>query len=201
MDEAAIPGRDDAGDLFKQVLAYYDAPAYVRRARRVQETHDALLAACRRRRDDLLPFVRLYLGRLFALAGDWRAVAALLADPADADRLARLFDDLRPEPRVRVAPTPSPRALRAALAELIDSLEAFNRRWRTFLAGLDLGPANEARDLYNRYYLLEKECAVRSPRVARQGYNPQPPLTPDDLARAFPPLPVPRPAAATPGLP
>ena len=57
---------------------------------------------------------------------------------------------------------------------------------------MDLGPVNEVREGYNRYYLLEKECALRSPLLARQGFVRLNPLTVDDLAALLPPLPVPQ---------
>jgi hypothetical protein len=61
-----------------------------------------------------------------------------------------------------------------------------------FLANVDLTAVNELREGYNRYYVLEKECAVRSARIARQGFTPLPPLTHDELMSQFPLLPVPR---------
>jgi hypothetical protein len=51
---------------------------------------------------------------------------------------------------------------------------------------------NGLREGYNRYYLLEKECALRSPRLARQGFVRLPAVTVDDLAAQLPPLPVPQ---------
>jgi hypothetical protein len=48
------------------------------------------------------------------------------------------------------------------------------------------------RENYNRYYVLEKECATHSASVARQGYRPLAPLMHDELARRIPPLPVPQ---------
>ena len=56
------------------------------------------------------------------------------------------------------------------------------------LLTVDLARVNQLRDGYNRYYVLEKECAVRSPKVARQGFRPLPPLTTADLAAELPPL-------------
>jgi hypothetical protein len=47
------------------------------------------------------------------------------------------------------------------------------------------------RDGYNRYYLLEKECALRSARVAREGFVRLAPLTLDDIRKMLPLLPVP----------
>jgi hypothetical protein len=76
------------------------------------------------------------------------------------------------------------------LAELRESLELFNRRWDAFLPTLDLRHVNELRDGYNRYFVLEKECAVRSARVAREGFVPLSPLTVQELFRHLPLLPA-----------
>ena len=55
----------------------------------------------------------------------------------------------------------------------------------------DLTEVNALREGYNRYYLLEKECAVRSARLARQGFRRLEPVTLEELAALLPPLPVP----------
>ena len=57
---------------------------------------------------------------------------------------------------------------------------------------LDLSGINELRDGYNRYYVLEKEFAVRSARVARHGFVPLEPVTSGVLFELLPLLPVPR---------
>lgn len=182
----------DDDRVLKQFLATYDAPAFVRRARRVQEVFDSLIRRCRQQREEWLPPVRTRLGVLRALAGEWSQLRPWLAGDDPLATLRQLEDLLAPQPCLSVKPTASPRRLRAALGELTDALEAFNRRWQTYLQGLDLTPVNAARDGYNRYYLLEKECAVRSPRIARQGFCRLEPLTRDQLAELLPPLPVPR---------
>jgi hypothetical protein len=51
---------------------------------------------------------------------------------------------------------------------------------------------NEARDGYNRYYVLEKECAIRSALLARRGFCRLEPFTLEQLAALVPELPVPR---------
>ena len=102
-----------------------------------------------------------------------------------------LENELTPRLRVRIEPTPSGRKLQRALRALRDSLETFNRRWLDFLPSVDLSPVNEAREGYNRYYLLEKECAVRSPRLARQGFKHLELLTTQDLTAMLPTLPIP----------
>jgi len=71
-------------------------------------------------------------------------------------------------------------------------LETFNRRWFDFLPTVDLTAVNEARDGYNRYYLLEKECAMRSPRLARQGFERLECFTIGELMTMLPILPIPK---------
>ena len=192
MDDLPILGRDDDRHFFNQFAAHYDAPAYVRRAQQVQEAFDLLLGRCRRQRDDWLKIVRTLLGLLRALAGDWDVLVPCLADAQQVDVLRQLDADLHPQPIQGVAATSSPRAHRRALHELHEGIERFNRRWRAFLLEVDVSHVNALREGYNRYYLLEKECAMRSTRVARLGYRPLEPLTQDELAALLPLLPVPQ---------
>lgn len=191
MEEEVILGRDDAGEAFKRFLSQYDAPAYIRRARGVQAGLEDLLEQCRRRRAEWLEIVRLRIGMLHALAGDWQNLQPLLKDEEQLDLLRYHLAALAAPLHAAHEPTTSARTLRRALRELCESLERFNERWCQFLAGVDLTAVNELREGYNRYYVLEKECAVRSARVARQGFTPLPPVTRDDLAAQFPLLPVP----------
>lgn len=192
MEEQIILGRDETSETFKQFLSRYDVPAYIRRGRNVQAALDQLLEHCCRRRAEWLAIVRLRIGMLHALAGEWLKLQPFLADQEQLDILRYLLAALAVPLRAPIAPTTSARALRHALRELHESLERFNQRWRTFLTSVDLTAVNELRDGYNRYYVLEKECAVRSARIARQGFTPLGALTTDDLATRFPLLPVPR---------
>jgi hypothetical protein len=191
MDEIPTLGRGD-GREFQELIAAYDAPAYVRRARGLEEAFVQLLIRCRGRREALLGMVRVQLGVLRGLAGDWAALRPLLADDEQVDLLRRLDEELRPQPRLPPEPTASKRALGRALDELRASLERFNRRWLAYLDEVDLGPVNELREGYNRYYVLEKECALRSARLARAGFRRLEPLTAEELVARLPPLPVPR---------
>src|SRR5262249_36346535 len=109
--------------------------------------------------------------------------------------LRKMHAELQPRLRLPVSPTTSARALRRALSELCASLEGFNRRWARFLGEVNLAHVNERRDGYNRYYVIEKECALRSPQLARQGFRPLAPATAADVEALLPPLPVPRPRA------
>jgi hypothetical protein len=190
VDEIPILGRDDDRHMFQHFLAQYDAPAYVRRARQVQDAFDELLARCRRQREEWLAMVCTRLATLYALAGEWDRLRPLLAEDTLRE-LRELHAELASEVRVPTERTSSVRALRRAVTELKESAERFNRRWRDYLSKVDLSPVNQLRIGYNRYYLLEKECAVRSPRLARQGFRRLAPLTREELTALLPPVPVP----------
>src|SRR5262249_6917137 len=151
-----ILAREDARDAYRQLLALHGAPAYVRRALQVEEAYEQLLNRCRQQRDEWLVMVRLQLGTLRALAGDWAALRPWLAEEEQLHVLEELHDALNPRLRQPISQTASNRALRAALAALRESIERFNRRWEAFLPTVDLQHVNALRDGYNRYYLLEK---------------------------------------------
>jgi hypothetical protein len=190
VDEVPIPSVEDAKNSFKIFQSIYDAPAYVRRAREVEGAYEHLLARCRRQREEWLPMVKLRLGTLRALAGGWQPLIPLLADPGQWADLDRMHGELEPKLRCPVEPTSSAKRFRRALAELRESTEQFNRRWQGFIPKVDLSHVNELREGYNRWYILEKECAMRSPRLARQGFVRLEPLTAEDLFAVLPLLPV-----------
>jgi hypothetical protein len=192
VDDIPIAGPDSGQREFQEFLARYDVPAYVRRARRVEDAWHDTLRQCQTQRNKWLLMPRILLGQLHGLSEGWAALCPWLAGEAQTDVLEQLHRELAPKPRLPTAPTSSARALRAALLETLSSVERFNVRWRAYLPGVDLTRANEARENYNRYYLIEKECAMRSSRLARVGYRRLEMLTADDLLRALPLLPVPR---------
>jgi hypothetical protein len=175
-----------------ELLGLFDAPAYIRRARGVEQALEYLLGQARRQREDWLGMVRLRLGVLHALAGDWSVLRPWLADDEQVRVLEALRAELKPRLRLPPAPTRSPRALRRALRELLESLERFNTRWAHYLRTVDVSYVNELREGYNRYYVLEKSCALRNDLLARRGFEPRPPLDLAELEGHLPPLPVPR---------
>jgi hypothetical protein len=75
---------------------------------------------------------------------------------------------------------------------MVVAMEMFNKRCEKWLAKVDLQPANQAREAYNRFYLVEKECALGSARVAKAGFQPLPPITHVEIAQQLPLLKVPR---------
>jgi len=193
MDEAPILSSNRGQKIFNQVVAMHGAPAYIRRAQQVQAAWDAIVDRCQRQRHAWLAMVRVQLGTLQALAGEWSALAPEVVEASSVEVLVALTGELRPRLRQTLAPTASKRRLRTALTELLVSLEHFNQRWLQYLAGVDLTEVNRLREGYNRYYLLEKECAVRSAAIARQGFQRLAPATGGDLQALFPMLPMPLP--------
>jgi hypothetical protein len=191
MNELIIPVREDGRLDMQQVVAMYDAPAYIRRARNVEGTLQQVLHRCRQQREQWLAMARLRLGQLAGLAGSWQRLRPWLADDDQVAILARLETELSPQLRCPVEQTSSQRVLLRALVKLCDSLERFNERWHVFLSKVDLTTLNALREDYNRWYVLEKECAVRSARLAREGFVALSPLTAADLEERLPLLPVP----------
>lgn len=189
--ELAIPSRTDNFDNFRQVLIGHGGPAFLRRAANVNGAYDHLLDNCRRHRDESLSMVRLRLATLLALAGNWDSLGSHIPEQDTLESLKQLHAQLNPQLRCPVQPTQSPKALARALADLVESMEAFNRRWLDFLRSMDLSAINKLRDDYNRYYVLEKECAVRVASVARKGFRPLEPLNSEHLLALLPILPVP----------
>jgi hypothetical protein len=92
----------------------------------------------------------------------------------------------------RWASTAAPiRRQRVIARELIDSVARFNRRWTHFIDHLNLAPTNHIIEEYNRYYLLEKECVMGSPRLAGRHFTPARMVTTEMLRSDYPSLPVP----------
>lgn len=169
----------DSDRLFKQVAAHYDAPAFARRARRVEDALQDLLDRCQTQRQAWLDPVRARLKELLA-------VLSAPCHTKSIVEVARALEIALPE---FTSASASARQRQRALVALTDSVARFNRRWAAYLLKLDLAPLNCLREDYNRYYVLEKECALRSPRVARIGFVPLQPLTRQQLEERFPRLP------------
>jgi hypothetical protein len=157
-------------------LARFDGPAYIRRGRQTELALESLHDQCRTEYGKRLATVRKMVERLSTV---------IVTDSRLIQRLGALFAFFGIEPEPQLGHLASPKAL----AEVAESVARFNRRWQHFLHGLDLTAVNAARAGYNRYYLLEKECAVGSLRIAKQGFRPLDPVTVDDLLAKFPLLP------------
>ena len=176
----------------KDFMVAFDTPAYLRRARQVETEWQRVLANCARERHELLEMPRVRLKLL--LTGTSAGTPQLEEVVATLD--AEL---LRAQAREWELKWPGASRRFRHASEAVDALqllraswERFNQRWRTCIAEIDLTRVNDLRDGYNRYYLIEKECAVRSWQTAQMGYSPLAPATHADLFAAFPLLTLPR---------
>lgn len=186
------PASEEDQRIVQEMIGRFDAPSFIRRARHVEMTWTQLLDRCAHERLHRLEFVRLRLGQLRALLGSWEALAEWLPEEHERNELICLHDELKPRLRLPLEPTTSRRVLRNATQDLVEAMARFNAGWTKWIAKLDLRPVNQARDAYNRYYLLEKECAFGAAAIARRDYQQLEPITLDDVARKFPLLSVPR---------
>jgi hypothetical protein len=183
MDDILIPEHGGEQRLFQQFLAQYDQPAFARRAQRVEEALDQLLSRCARQRDEWLGTPREQFGQFVGCLTAWSDIPE--APASVFARLPALLDV--PVAFGSAALGRARRVLRA----LRGALQTFNARWQAYVDDQDLKPINDLRDGYNRYYVLEKECALRSARLARMGFQHLAPLTAASLLERFPLLPLP----------
>ncbi|QDV35151.1 hypothetical protein [Tautonia plasticadhaerens] len=191
----AEPDEEEAASLasveteIRQMLGLFDAPSFARRGQDLESSLSRLHGRCSAARAGMLEFVHLRLRQ-------WAAVATGQDDWSDAfdGPVADLWTLSGSKEPPRWADQPAPgRRRRAVARDLAASVERFNRRWARFVEELDLGPVNRRIEDYNRYYVLEKECALGSHRIAARLFRPVDPLSADDLLARHPPLPTPRP--------
>lgn len=187
---------DDAPDEFiplevadaetRLLLGMFDTPAFARRGHELEYSLARLRDRCRRERVERLEMVRLRLRQWAGAVTGPDAWRWTFDGPIDA------LWPLTGADAPAWASQPAPDRRRRTIArDLTASLERFNRRWVVFLNGLDVQLINQAIDLYNRYYLLEKECSLGSSRLAARYFQPFAPLTTETLLAEYPVLPVP----------
>src|SRR5580704_9886178 len=104
MEEAPILGSSREQKIFNQVIALHGAPAYVRRAQKVQAAWDGIVEKCRRQHHQWLSMVRMRLAVLHALAGEWTSLAGVVPDAAALDAIVTLHRELRPNLRQPARP-------------------------------------------------------------------------------------------------
>lgn len=186
MQESSFPSGENS--LRNQALVSHGGPSFLRRAQKAEEALRLVLDQLARTRHQWLEMVRLRLGQLYAVVGDWKRLEPSIGQET-VSLLRQLHEEHQPQLRMPVEVSNQPRIWRKALEELRESLRYFNRRWQQHLAQIDLEPINRRREEYNRYYVLEKECALGSPILARRDFRPLEPIVPEDLLRTYPLLP------------
>ena len=174
---------------FQRFMLAFDTPAFLRRAQQVAGEWTHLVACCRRERERRLEIPRLRLAQLWEGVPPGSPLRERCAPEATWQELERLY--LEWSPTLRTAPPRAHNATDATglMTAVRNAFARFNRKWRAFVDGVDLAPVNRARESYNKYYVREKECAVRSSRTAREGFTPLVPATTADLLAEAPLLP------------
>jgi hypothetical protein len=167
---------DDELRLRMMIAAQYDAPAYIRRARGVEAAYESLLNRCRQKRVKWLLGVRLHIGSLRARIRDWMELRPLLADDEQIVVLRCLHAEVGDPEHPMTGP--------------LDGRG--RRRVLTRLQAAVVNEVNRFRDGYNRYFLLEKECALGPVRLMPQLFRKLAPLTPTDVLAELPLLRMPQ---------
>ncbi len=187
-----IPGESfgSEGEGDTRHWASFDTPAYVRRGLNVETEWNSLAEKLNRTwKEWTVPSGRL-CSQLRHQADGWDSLGGWLCGPEDLERL-RLLDQ-RLDFRLKYPPAKAlwlwP--LRRSIRRLARMVEDLNEAWAKHLHAQDLEAVNRAREQYNRWYLLEKECAMRSTRLAAGGFKPFARVEANDLFQLFPPLPV-----------
>jgi hypothetical protein len=199
----------DRNNSLAEVLGRYDTPAYVRRGVQLAHAREQVFLRCEVARGEQLRGVRTQLRSLHCSLSEWSRLRAHLATERDYQLVCELDVALRPDGLSAVPAIPAPELVkyrpttgkrfsplsivqRAEVRALVRSIEWFNRRWAQFLTAFDLSAVNRQVDDYNRYYLLEKECAMRSPRLAARGFVPARHITREELMERYPLVAVPQ---------
>lgn len=163
--------------LFGYIAGRYGPPAFVRRQQQVEAAWQAILHECRTEYERLLTPIRWQIA----------VVAAMLEIPASDEfdaKCALLRINLEVERRWR-RPHEMPRRARIEFERLVASARQFDQHWTAFVKAVDLAEVNRLREGYNRYFVLEKECALRSERLAQLGFQPLSPATHTALFAQF----------------
>lgn len=169
----------------RRMLGLFDLPAFARRGLEIESFPVRLRARCAAERDGMLDMVRLRLRQWAAGSGPngWVDVFRAPIEP---------LWDLTAEPPPTWATLPLGAFRRRGLGrDLKASVERFNRRWLGFLETLRFDTYNNQVDQYNRYYVLEKEIALGSARLAARHFSPKAPLGRADVLAWYPLLPEP----------
>jgi hypothetical protein len=187
---------DDEGsrsEFLKFLLEQGEEPAFLRRARTVNEATDRLFKHCAANRSELLQWAKMYLGIVAKLIDrDWSRLSPFLIDDGALSQLQAWCQQWKPELKAPVARTTSSRIVHSALIQFLHSLGRFNQAWVKFLDDVDLVEINRLRTDFNKHYPVEKACAFGSEDIERLGFVPLPEVTMQQLCELFPTFDIPK---------
>lgn len=176
------------GEFLKVLADVGQEPAFVQRARAVNDATDEIFRRCRAERNAMLRWPRTHLKTLAdRVHPEWFRLSRYLADEDGEKILRSLYQQWESQmaPSFHWAWTN-----RQALVAFLESAQRFNAAWSQFLERLDLNRVNRLRSSYNEYYPIEKACALGSEHAARS-FTPLDRITIEQLRSAFPLLPIP----------
>lgn len=187
-----LDSRRFVADTEELLLAGYGVPAYIRRARNLELAEQELDARVQRLWFDRVRPVARQVRSLLALVSDDRALWELLDHgrryPAfrEVEALVSRHPDYARfgADRSLFGPTRA-----ARVRELCRLIREFNDTWAAAVEGIDLGPVNGLIAEYNRWFPLERECAMRHAFQFRDDFQPRPRIEPAELAIRQPLLP------------
>ncbi|HLU47043.1 MAG TPA: hypothetical protein VK116_03130, partial [Planctomycetota bacterium] len=138
-------------------VAAMGIPAFVRRALRMERALEELDARLRSERSR----------RLASLLPQARALAAAGAEGARLPSATRaLLETLRAEPDFARRKASPPRRIDRAIDELALRVKRFNEGWINLLERVPIDEVRMLQRDYNRFYPIEKQCALRGVRQA-----------------------------------
>jgi len=175
-------------EFLKLLAECGEEPSFIARAKAPQIALDALLHICSAKSQEMLRWPTLHLTILAQqVQSEWSRLSPLLAAPDSVSLLEALHAGLLTKPPVRTHWLTSDKT---ALRRFLESAERYNRHWLSFVEGLDLEPVNKPRREFNQFYVLEKECAFQSEKLA-EGFEPLIMVDTAYLYRRFPLLTLP----------
>lgn len=177
MGSEAILGSLLENERLAEVLAM-GVPAFVRRAQRLEEETRRMFDEVGRERSSRLQVIFPEARRVEA-----SRIAGAELPPAVTEAL----DILRTDAGYARRTAPPARNLDRTLRKLARRLSLFNRRWIEYVMSLRLARIHRVQRDYNKYYVLERECALR--RAPPLPFRPVRLLRHEEILQRFPPLP------------
>ena len=181
---------NDEQRAFQQIAGLFDEPAFLRRARTTRNAWEFLLARAERKRKDWLKMPAIKLGRLYMLSDKFRLLSKYVSGE-DRETLRQQMLELNPKMLRHLPVARDESKIVDELTELIGTYSRFNTRWFAHVCTLNYDRVNELRDGYNKYYVLEKECALMSARTAAAGFQPLLMIGREDVLEVLPLLQIP----------
>jgi hypothetical protein len=186
LDEATPTLNSDIEADVKELMGLFDLPAFARRGQDVEAAVRRLHDRCETMRSGMLDMVRLRLRQWSGAAAgpeSWRG--------AFTETIGPLWALAGAAPPRWAESDASIKRRRGVASDLVAAVDRFNRRWVAAVDRCNLEPTNFMIEQYNRYYVLEKECVMGSPKLAARHFTPMLLITKLMLLEDHPILPVP----------